>query len=202
MECDLWSEDLSALVDGELDPIAAPGLEAHLEACASCRATADRWSDLRRRSLVHAGAGVPSDVAVVADELVSLEVARRARANRSLALRAGWVAAALLVLCGVIGVKSASPAVGSRPPQHVASTVDTYSRQFSQGRVVVPVGATVTWRNRTSTTHELVNQVAGGKVTAVLAPGQSDAVTFSEPGTYEYECAIHHGMKGTVVVES
>ena len=196
MECEAWAEPLSAWVDGELAGAPARELEAHLAACAGCRGAADRWSSLRRRSLLQSCAPTPDPGPVLA-----VLAAERRDVGRALAHRAAAAAAVLLVLIGGVGARAASPTAGERRPEHVASTVDAYSRQFSQGRVVVPVGTTVTWKNRTSTTHELVNQVADGQVTAVLAPGQTDAVTFSKPGTYEYRCGIHTGMRGRVVVE-
>lgn len=196
MECEAWAEPLSAWVDGELSGAPADALEAHLAACPGCRAAADRWSDLRRRSLLQSHAPMPDAGPVLA--AVAIE---RRGVSRTLGRRLAAAAAVLLVLIGGVAARAASPSAGERRPEHVASTVDAYSHQFSQGRVVVPVGATVTWKNRTSTTHELVNQVADGQVTAVLAPGQADAVTFSTPGTYEYRCGIHTGMRGRVVVQ-
>ncbi|MFN8019161.1 MAG: plastocyanin/azurin family copper-binding protein [Acidimicrobiales bacterium] len=196
MECEAWAEPLSAWVDGELLGAPADDLEAHLATCAGCRAAAERWGDLRRRSLLQGGAVAPEPAPVLA-----AVAAQRRAVGRTLALRLGAAAAALVAFTAVVGARSSSPTAGEHPPAHVASTVDAYSRQFSQGRVVVPVGTTVTWKNRTSTTHELVNEVAAGQVTATLGPGQADAVTFSRPGTYEYRCDIHRGMRGQVVVE-
>jgi plastocyanin len=35
----------------------------------------------------------------------------------------------------------------------------------------------------------------------VIASGQSEIVTFDEPGTYEYVCRFHSGMRGEIIVE-
>ena len=66
----------------------------------------------------------------------------------------------------------------------------------------VAAGTTVVWHNGGTTTHHLVRQVNGATVTEDLAPGQSEQITFAQPGTYEYYCTIHHGMTGTVTVDA
>jgi len=42
--CEAYIEDVSALLDGELDELAAKRAEAHLEACAECKALYDELS--------------------------------------------------------------------------------------------------------------------------------------------------------------
>lgn len=37
--------------------------------------------------------------------------------------------------------------------------------------------------------------------TGNLAQGQSGSITFDSPGQFDYQCAIHTGMTGTVIVE-
>ncbi len=71
---------------------------------------------------------------------------------------------------------------------------------FSPETVTVPVGATVTWYNRDSASHTLTSREtlfdSGG-----LALNESFSYTFSLKGTYEYYCAIHPYMRGTVIVK-
>jgi plastocyanin len=61
-------------------------------------------------------------------------------------------------------------------------------------------GATVAISNEDSTTHTVTSaddlfdtSVSGGESGEITAP--------SEPGEYEYRCAIHSSMQGTLVVE-
>ncbi len=47
---DSFAEDVSALADGTLDPADRPRVEAHIEACADCRALLDDLRALRREA--------------------------------------------------------------------------------------------------------------------------------------------------------
>jgi plastocyanin len=68
----------------------------------------------------------------------------------------------------------------------------------------VPVGATVTWTNRSFQPHEIVgsNLTWGAHEKLVPAEGGSIAWTFDKPGVYAYSCMLHPGMTGAVVVGS
>jgi plastocyanin len=69
----------------------------------------------------------------------------------------------------------------------------------------VAVGATVTWTWSTNQgiSHSVQSQ---GSTTFASSPivsgnGQTYAVTFTAPGTYQYDCAVHGtAMTGTIVV--
>ena len=69
----------------------------------------------------------------------------------------------------------------------------------------VAVGATVTWTwtNNQGVSHSVQSQ---GSTAFASSPimggnGQTYAVTFSTPGTYQYDCAVHGtAMTGTIVV--
>ena len=69
----------------------------------------------------------------------------------------------------------------------------------------VAVGATVTWTwtNNQGVSHSVHSQ---GSTPFASSPimggdGQTYAVTFTAPGTYQYDCAVHGtAMTGTIVV--
>ncbi|MCC6313143.1 MAG: cupredoxin domain-containing protein, partial [Thermomicrobiales bacterium] len=56
-----------------------------------------------------------------------------------------------------------------------------------------------TWTNDDTAPH---TATAKGKVfdSGNLDPGASYSFAFTQPGTYDYVCSYHAGMKGTVVV--
>src|SRR5262245_47689153 len=68
----------------------------------------------------------------------------------------------------------------------------------------VPVGATVTWTNRSFQPHEIVgsNLTWGAHEKLVPAEGGSIAWTFDTAGVFAYACMLHPGMTGAVVVGS
>jgi plastocyanin len=74
------------------------------------------------------------------------------------------------------------------------------SYRFDPPAIQVPAGTTVTWSNSDNFTHSV--SVNGGAFPFLnLPPGQSGAITFDQPGTYDYVCTYHaQNMKGRVIV--
>jgi len=69
----------------------------------------------------------------------------------------------------------------------------------------VAVGATVTWTwtNNLGVSHSVQSQgsTAFASSPILSGSGQTYAVTFTAPGTYQYDCAVHGtAMTGTIVV--
>ena len=80
-----------------------------------------------------------------------------------------------------------------------ATDVNINGFAFGPAKLVAPAGSTVTWLNADDSPHQVT--VASAKLkTAVLLRGQSAALTFKDAGTFEYACALHPGMKGTVEI--
>ena len=69
----------------------------------------------------------------------------------------------------------------------------------------VVVGGTVTWTwtNDQGISHSVRSQGSSSFASSAImsANGQTYAVTFPAPGTYQYDCAVHGAaMSGTIVV--
>ncbi len=75
-------------------------------------------------------------------------------------------------------------------------------KQFKYGPPIlsVPVGTTVTWVNHDEEPHTITSATGAFSSTG-LANDDTFAQTFTKPGTYQYFCAIHPYMKGTLVVK-
>lgn len=73
------------------------------------------------------------------------------------------------------------------------------NRAFAPDDLNVTVGTTVTWMNTDSVAHTSTSNAAGWD-SGIVNPGGQFSTTFSTAGTYQYHCAIHPGMVGTVVV--
>jgi len=67
-----------------------------------------------------------------------------------------------------------------------------------QAGVSRPVGTTVTWVNHDEEPHT-VTSGTGAFSSAGLVNDDTFVRTFTKPGTYQYFCAIHPYMKGTLV---
>ena len=112
----------------------------------------------------------------------------------------------------VIGWAAAGPALAGdpcfhstdRPATSTGATVDIAVGDcvFSPTVTTVPLGATVTWTNRSFQAHEIVgsNLTWGAHEKLLPAEGGSIGWTFDEPGVFAYSCMLHPGMTGAIVV--
>ena len=66
--------------------------------------------------------------------------------------------------------------------------------------ITVAAGTEVRWRNEDVAPHTVTSSEAQPFDSGVLTQGRSFATRFDAPGTYEYVCTLHPGMRATVVV--
>jgi plastocyanin len=114
------------------------------------------------------------------------------------------VAAASVAACGSsTGPSNTNPGgtSGGTPPM-TATVNATTSNAFTPANVTIGVGGTVTFAFGGVAHNVYFDNAPAGAPDAI--PGananMSAARTFSTAGTFEYDCHIHPGMKGTVVV--
>lgn len=77
--------------------------------------------------------------------------------------------------------------------------VEIRSFVFNPGTLTVSVGDTVTWTNFDAMRHTATGSSFDS---GLLAQGESFSVTFTEAGTYNYQCTPHPWMLGRIVVEA
>lgn len=110
-----------------------------------------------------------------------------------------WARLAGLVAGVVLSVgcsESASP-----EPVATAHVELPRSYRFEPQVIEVPAGMAVTWTNSDNFTHTVRLLPDDQGVLGTLEPGQSIEHTFSDPGTYRYDCSLHpDAMDGTVIV--
>lgn len=82
-----------------------------------------------------------------------------------------------------------------QPPNEVWMSANS----FIPVTLTVSEGTTVRWVNNSTVIHNVVHDT--GMFNELLNPGQAYSFTFENAGTYNYECTIHPGMIGTIVVE-
>jgi hypothetical protein len=103
-----------------------------------------------------------------------------------------WIFRANIPFSGASGaIPQSLP--GQRPEQPV---ILNYT--FVPGTTTVPVGTTITWRNDDQVKHTVT--ATGAFDSGVMAQGASFPHTFSAVGTFDYICALHPAMKGSVSV--
>jgi len=92
----------------------------------------------------------------------------------------------------------AAPADSSKGGTATTIKIDNFS--FLPSTTTVAAGSTITWVNADDVPHKIVS--SDGKFTASPAIDTNDryAFRFTQPGRYEYFCALHPKMTGVIVV--
>jgi plastocyanin len=106
--------------------------------------------------------------------------------------------ALVAILAIALIVPSAAAAVprGGEPLGTVQRIRMVDGNQFRPQRVTISRGTRVRWINRDNVTHT----TTGSTWDATLSPGERFSRRFRRAGTFRYECTIHFGMTGTIVV--
>lgn len=104
------------------------------------------------------------------------------------------------VLAVAVAVSGVAAVAGGDDPVVIAdgaTTVALRDIEFQPAAVQVPAGTTVTWEWDDG---DIVHDVAGDSFASELKAQGEFAHTFDTPGTYTYECTVHPGMVGRVIV--
>jgi plastocyanin len=108
-------------------------------------------------------------------------------------------ASAALVLAATVLLGGCAARAAAQPVQTNRVTMPP-SYRFDPPAIQVAPGSSVTWQNDDNFTHS-VSVTGGGFPYLDLPPGKSGAITFSQPGEYDYVCTYHtQNMKGRVIV--
>ena len=112
---------------------------------------------------------------------------------------------AALAACGGGGYNAPSGPTdpGDPTPVRDATVQATPSEQFTPGRINLLVGGTVTYAFGSLAHNVFFDNAPTGAPDNITAPSSNKSVTltFNTKGTYVYNCHIHPGMRGTVVVQ-
>lgn len=100
-----------------------------------------------------------------------------------------------LTLAACVGGDDTAPAVPQEPVEDPVVTIE--DMEFQNGTLTVEEGTTVTWVWEDAPVEH--NVVADDFESPLQAEG-TFTHTFEETGTYEYHCAPHPFMTGTITV--
>jgi len=124
----------------------------------------------------------------------------------SVAVLAGALALLILPLAGCGGDDEGGPPEKSAAPRQTAKqavTVNIASFKFGPDAVKVKAGGTVTFVNRDKAPHTAQTELSSKQSefdTGRLAKSDEKSVKLPKPGRFEYFCAYHRFMEGTVEV--
>lgn len=95
---------------------------------------------------------------------------------------------------------------GTAPAQKLAAhkgpdSVAIANFVFGPDRLEVPKGTYVRWTNTDGSPHQVAVGGPAGVRSDVMLPGQAAFMKFDAPGSYEYICGLHPGMKGRIDVK-
>ena len=107
----------------------------------------------------------------------------------------------LFALLAMVALAGAGRGALAAPQAQGGNTVQIIDFDFNPKTVTVPVGTTVTWTNTGQAPHTATS-TTGAFDTGRLNNGQSNSVTFSQAGTFQYVCSFHENMTGAVVVQA
>ena len=119
-------------------------------------------------------------------------------------VRSTFVAVAVLLTaaaCTTDADTSTTTDPSSVPTSPIVTSVAINNFDFTPSDLVVQVGTTVEWQNRAEGTSHTATAVEGEWDSGTLAGGGTFEFPFTTPGTFEYFCAIHPSMTGSVTVE-
>lgn len=108
-----------------------------------------------------------------------------------------------LAIAAVMGMASitahaADSAEAAPPPEGAAQVEIVDFMRFEPETIEVAAGTTVVWTNYDGSNHKV--KIPNGPQSPRMHMESTWSYTFEEPGTYDYSCAMHPRMKGTVVV--
>lgn len=122
--------------------------------------------------------------------------------TRSILRRAA--AAALLAIATLVVAACGSSSTSPAAPVATTTVDMPKSYRFAPRDIVVDVGATVTWTNSDNFTHSVQFLDGGlpGDPMVAQPGGQPVTFTFTQAGTFRYQCSFHpNDMQGTVTVQ-
>lgn len=92
-----------------------------------------------------------------------------------------------------------APAPTPTPSAAVTVVASASANTFAPIEALITRGGVVTW-NFGARTHNVVFSTAGAPANVPNTQNADAARTFPTAGTYAYDCTLHTGMSGTVVV--
>ena len=86
------------------------------------------------------------------------------------------------------------------PPTTTSAEVFTPGNTFSPFSTTISVGGTVTFRI-TGVPHNVIFSTTGAPANVNVVSDANVSRTFTTKGTFPYDCTVHPGMSGQIVVQ-
>jgi plastocyanin len=90
---------------------------------------------------------------------------------------------------------------GDKPASAATAIVKIDNFSFGPATITIPAGTTVTWTNNDDVPHVVTSDDNKMFKSKALDTDDHFSFTFTNPGTYNYYCAIHPKMQAKIVVQ-
>ena len=94
-----------------------------------------------------------------------------------------------------------TPSLNPRTGNPISYTVNISGFRFSPQILTIKIGDSVAWTNADSASHTVTSDSGSELDSNYLSNGEIYSHTFTQIGEFDYHCAPHPYMKGTVIVE-
>jgi plastocyanin len=105
-----------------------------------------------------------------------------------------------LAASGALGCGSGGTDPATDPPPKVAAEVSTPGQVFSPTELRIIAGDSVRF-NITGSHNVIFNRAAGAPPDVPVVTNTAVWRTFATRGTFPYDCTVHPGMSGEIVVQ-
>jgi len=119
------------------------------------------------------------------------------RVMRVMRVLAAIAMVTLLAACGSSSGSSGSNALGGSGAKNAAAVVELKNNAFNPPTVTIRSGQTVLWEFNDG---GIVHNVTGDGYRSKDMGSGTYSHKFTSSGTYHYQCTIHSGMTGQVIV--
>ena len=99
----------------------------------------------------------------------------------------------------IVSAEGGCEALAEPAAQAVSHSIVIENMQFVDGYITIAAGDSMTWKNNGPMLHTV--DLDGTDSSGNMAVGDIFEFTFNDAGLYEYFCALHPSMKGTITVE-
>ena len=115
----------------------------------------------------------------------------------------GAALAATLTACGGDEGGTTGTTANDNPPVTAATVRATSSLQFTPATVTLAAGGTITFAFEGVAHNVFFDDAPAGAPTNIIAPTANATITrmFATAGRYTYNCHVHPGMSGVVIVK-
>ncbi|GAB2812984.1 cupredoxin domain-containing protein [Ferruginibacter profundus] len=112
----------------------------------------------------------------------------------------GTICCAGLLILTTASCKKNNSSIPEAEDSSNITRVTIQSMQFQPASVTVLPGSKITWTNMDADMHSVMSDDNTSFNSGNISSQGSFTFTAGQPGLYPYHCAIHPGMKGTLIV--